>query len=235
VKLRAAAPVLDGKLDDWAGADWATIDRRTVTQGDWGARLDLVQGAVAVHGDRLYAAWRNADGNLLRNSGATWQTLFKSGGCLDLMIGADPQANPDRPEPVRGDCRLLVSRVQDKLMAVLYRPLVAGHTGERFPFTSPVSSIAMDEVLRVDDQVQLANHEGDYELSVPLALLGLKPGADQVIKADIGLLRGNGFQTMQRCYWSNKATSMTADVPSEARLSPNLWGRWRFVGGDAKP
>ncbi len=228
VAMRPIPPAVDGKLDDWAAADWATIDRRTVTQGDWGSRLDLVTGTVAVSGDRLYAAWRNADANLLRNAGSTWQTLFKFGGCLDLMVGADPKADPQRREPVAGDCRLLVTRVQDKVVAVLYRPLVAGHAGERFTFTSPVSSISMDEVVRVDDQVQLANHEGDYELSVPLALFGLKPAAGEIIKADLGILRGNGFQTMQRCYWSNKATSMTADVPSEARLSPNLWGRWRF-------
>ena len=25
-------------------------------------------------------------------------------------------------------------------------------------------------------------------------------------------------------YWSNKATGITADVPSEAELTPGLWG-----------
>ncbi len=229
VALLAEAPTVDGALDEWTATDWATIDRRTVTVGDWGSRLDQVTGAVAISGDRLYAAFRNADGNLLRNAGTTWQTLFKSGGCLDLMIGADPSADSDRREPVAGDCRLLVSRVEGQLVAVLYRPHVPGHAGERFTFTSPVSSVAMDGVERVDDQIRLADKDGDYELSVPLALLGLEPANDQAIKADIGILRGNGFQTMQRCYWANKATSMTADVPSEARLTPMLWGRWTFV------
>jgi hypothetical protein len=122
-----------------------------------------------------------------------------------------------------------VTCIEGKVMAVLYWPVVPGHAGERFAFTSPVPSIGMDAVLRVDDQVMLANHEGDYELSVPLALLGLKPVAGQTIRADTGILRGNGFQTMQRCWWSNKATSMTADVPSEARLTPQLWGLWTFA------
>ena len=48
------------------------------------------------------------------------------------------------------------------------------------------------------------------------------------IKADIGVLRGDGMQTTQRVYWSNKGTAITSDVPSEAMLTPNLWGKWVF-------
>jgi hypothetical protein len=229
VALRPVAPVVDGALGDWTGSEWATIDRRREQVGDWGSRTELITGAVSVSGDRLYAAWRTADANLLRNAGTTWQTLFKFGGCLDLMIGADPAAAPTRPQAVAGDRRLLVTLVGGKPLAVLYTPVVPGHTGERVAFTSPVSSFSMDAVVRVDEQIRVAGKEGNFELSVPLALLGLKPAAGQGIKADIGLLRGNGFATMQRVYWSNKATSITSDVPSEARLSPNLWGRWVFT------
>lgn len=46
-------------------------------------------------------------------------------------------------------------------------------------------------------------------------------------RADIGLLRGRDGQTTQRVYWSNKATAITADVPSEAELAPRLWGKWK--------
>jgi PA14 domain/F5/8 type C domain/NHL repeat len=229
VALRTTPPSVDGALDDWAGADWATIDRRRQQVGDWGSKTELITGAVSISGDRLYAAWRTTDKDLLRNAGTTWQTLFKFGGCLDLMIGADPNTAPTRREPVAGDRRLLVTLVQGKPMAVLYTPVVPGHTGDRVPFVSPVSTLKMDTVTRVEDQIQLAGKDGDFELSVPLALLGLKPAAKQEIRADIGLLRGNGFATMQRVYWSNKATSITSDVPSEARMSPELWGRWVFT------
>ena len=57
----------------------------------------------------------------------------------------------------------------------------------------------------------------------PLTYIG-----HEAIKADIGILRGNGFQTLQRVYWNNKATAITADVPSEAELTPALWGKWQF-------
>ena len=36
-------------------------------------------------------------------------------------------------------------------------------------------------------------------------------------------------QATQRIYWANKATAITADVPSEAELTPKLWGMWKVV------
>ena len=69
---------------------------------------------------------------------------------------------------------------------------------------------------------------GSFVFSIPLAVLGLKPVAGEKIQADIGILRGNGQQTVQRVYWNNKATGITSDVPSEAELTPNLWGEWIF-------
>jgi len=81
----------------------------------------------------------------------------------------------------------------------------------------------------VSNQVQWAGAEGNFEVSIPLVALGLTPQDGQIIKGDIGILRGNGFQTLQRVYWSNKATAIVADVPSEAQLAPNLWGRFQFA------
>ena len=63
---------------------------------------------------------------------------------------------------------------------------------------------------------------------MPLATLGLKPQTGQTLQGDIGILRGNNGQTTARIYWSNKATGITSDVPSEAMLTPNLWGKWEL-------
>ena len=38
------------------------------------------------------------------------------------------------------------------------------------------------------------------------------------------ILRGNCTETTARSYWSNKSTGITVDVPSEASLTPHLWG-----------
>lgn len=62
------------------------------------------------------------------------------------------------------------------------------------------------------------------KLSIPLKTLGLKATDGLRMKADIGILRGNGTETTARSYWSNRATGITADVPSEAAVTPHLWG-----------
>ncbi len=230
VALRATPPVVDGKLDDWAGADWATIDKSGVAAFfDSHSKPYDVTAAVAIAGDRLYAAFQTGDPHLLRNSGETPHAPFKTGGCLDLMIGADPRADAHRANPVPGDLRLLVTLVRDKPLALLYRAVVPG-TKDPVPFSSPWRTITIDRVDDVSDQLQFAASEGNYELSIPLSVLSLKPVAGQVLQGDVGILRGNGFETLHRVYWSNKATAITSDVPSEAMLTPRLWGRW-VLGG----
>lgn len=226
--LRAAAPVVNGKLDDWTSAAWVDIDKSGV-----GANFNSnskpydITGALTISGDRLYAAFRTDDDKLLQNTGELATAPFKTGGALDLMLGTNPAADAKRANPVEGDLRLLVTQAKGKTMAVLYRAVVPG-TKTPVPFSSPWRTIPLDRVDDISDQVVLAGSKGNYEFSVPLAALGLKPQAGQPIRGDIGILRGNGFQTTARVYWSNKATGITADVPSEAMLTPQLWGRVEF-------
>ncbi len=228
VAIRRGAPAVDGALDDWMGVDWATIDRRgTAAFFDSKSRPYEVAAAVCVAGDKLYVAWRTAELDLLRNSGEMPTAPFKTGGCLDLMLGTDASADATRAEPVAGDLRLLITRVKEKTLALLYRAKVAG-TKEPIPFSSPWRTITFDRVEDVSARVELVAADGNYEIAVPLAALGLAPAAGLSIKADIGVLRGDGMQTTQRVYWSNKGTGITSDVPSEAMLTPNLWGRWVF-------
>jgi hypothetical protein len=70
---------------------------------------------------------------------------------------------------------------------------------------------------------------GDFEFSMPLGVLGLKPTPGTTLRGDIGLLRGDGLRTTQRVYWFNKATGLVSDLPSEAELTPQLWGTMKFV------
>ena len=221
VMMNAPAPTLDGKLDDWAGADWATIAARSTRS--------TVDAAVAVSGDRLYAAFRTGDARLLSsNSGETPQAIFKTGGGLDLMLGTDPAAHPKRGDPVAGDIRLVVTQVQGKPVAMLYRAVVPGTTAP-VPFSSPWRTITIDRVEEISDVVALsADGRGNYEFSVPLKTLGLAPAPGLTIKADLGILCGTAGKTTERLYWHNKATGLTADLPGEAKLSPALWGKWRF-------
>jgi hypothetical protein len=237
VALQTQPPALDANPDPWADNSWALIDERGVrAYFNSKSKPYDVQGAVTIAGGNLYAMWKTGDPQLLVNSGAIDNAPFKTGGALDLMIGTNPKADPDRKTPVAGDLRLLVTQVQGKTKAILYRQVVPGTPdAKKVPFSAPWHSINFDSVTDVSDKVQLAaDKTGDYEISVPLALLGLNPTDGTRIKGDIGILRGDGTQTTQRVYWNNKATAIVSDVPSEAELTPALWGIWEFRAAAAK-
>jgi hypothetical protein len=240
VQIRATPPTVDGKLDEWSTADWATIDTRMTQVGDWGKRKVETRAAAAVSADRLYLAFETDDPKLLTNAGGPLPMLYKTGRALDLMLATDPSTDPKRRAPAAGDLRLLVTQVQGKTTAALYRPVaLPGMKPDPVPFASPLRTIRFDRVDDVSSQVTLAastardekakKEVATYELSIPLATLGLKPTPGLTLSADIGLLRGNGFHTLQRAYWTNKATGIVSDEPSEAELIPQLWGKWEFI------
>ena len=177
-----------------------------------------IEAALAVHGERLYVAVRSFDHDLLTNTGDTPTMLFKTGGALDLMLATN------------GNQRLLVTRQQGRTVAMLYRQQVPGTPADkRVPFSSPTRSVWFDSVEEVSAVVTLAGTKGLYEFSIPLTVLGLTATEGATVAGDIGVLRGSQGATTQRLYWRNKATSITADVPSEAMLTPQLWGELKFV------
>lgn len=223
-------PVVDGNPEEYAQCQWAAIDKRGVkAYFNANTKPYNLEAAAAVYGDKLYLLYKTGNDKLLQNSGEMPVALFKTGGALDLMISTNATAESNRRKPVEGDSRLLVSMVNGKPQALLYKAVVPG-TKERdkIPFTSPVQTIFFDKVLDVSKQITMAGKEGNYELSVPLELLGLNPVDGLRISADIGVLRGEKGETTSRTYWSNKATGITADVPSEAMLTPYLWGKFEF-------
>ncbi|MEZ2333994.1 hypothetical protein AB6735_00080 [Mucilaginibacter sp. RCC_168] len=230
IPIKDRPPVVDGKLDDWNGANWVDIDKRGVKANfNSNSKAYNVTAALAVSGDRLYAAYRTNDNNLLRNSGEMPVAPFKTGGALDLMIGADGTADPNRQNPVAGDCRIIITLIKNKPLALLYRAVVPGtKTESKIPFSSPTSTVTFDRIDDISSQIQFAGTNGNFEISIPISIIGLKPKAGLTIKGDIGILRGNGGETTSRVYWNNKATGIVADVPSEAMLTPKLWGGFQF-------
>ncbi|HZZ74003.1 MAG TPA: NHL repeat-containing protein, partial [Pirellulales bacterium] len=235
VAFRQTPPHVDGRVNDWPlDTDWAFIDRRgTKANFNSDSRPYEVQGAVAVTATDLYAAWQTTEKDLLKNSGETPNALFKHGGCLDLMLGTNPDLPADRVAGA-GDERLLITEVKGATRALLYRAKVAG-VAEPVAFSSPWRTIHIDAVEDVSSAVELATDKGgNYEIRIALAALHWKPEVGKTYRADIGILRGADGHTTQRVYWANKATAITADVPSEAELTPRLWGEWKIVAA-ARP
>ena len=231
--LPAGAMAVDGAFDDWNGVVPVDIEHRGASAWfDTNTKPFDLKGSVAVCGDRLHVRWDVGDKDLLRNTGENPVALFKTGGCLDLMLGTNPGADPKRTGPAPGDLRLLVTRVDGATRALVYRQKVARpDPSRRVPFSSPSRTIPFDRVDDVSSLVELAGDDrGRFEASIPLRALGLAPPKPGLrLRADIGVLRGADGQTVARHYWSNKSTAITSDVPSEAELVPGLWGLLEFT------
>lgn len=217
-KLRAEVDVhpVDGAINasfaKWPAKDWASIDANSAFQ-------------IGTDGKDLIVAYRTNHPDLLRNSAAEFPFAFTQGGGLDLMIRS--QGPSDDRHVVDGDARLFVTRRDGKLLAVLYRQ-VTGKPGHRVTFSSPVGEVTFDDVEDVSDRVQLVANGGNYEVAVPLSLLGISSSKGAVYRGDVGFVLSDGSRARARVYWHNKADAMTADVPSEARLNPSQWGLFRF-------
>ncbi len=215
-------PAIDARLDDW-GIPAATIG----TPDDAGRYAALRAG---FDDQNLYLAYETHNMGPLKNSGEQWDRLFKTGGAVDIMLGADPAADPSRQGPVQGDRRLLISIVNKQPVAVLYDAVVPGTPDDKkWQAVSPISKAVFDNVRKISGfQCALASIGDGYvlEASIPLSEIGFKPADGQRIKMDWGILEtdASGNAVMQRTYWANKATGIVADVPSEARLTPDLWG-----------
>lgn len=213
IPLNSPTPTVDGKLDvDWKDAKWMDIG----TAG---------KGALAISGDRLYAAWKTTNPNILTNNASDPEFAFKRGGSVDLMVGlAGNRANAN---PIAGDMRLLVCQANGKYLAVLYRQVALGRTlGNPVLYESPIGKVQFADVAVVTNQVQIAHSGGNVEISVPLSLLNINARNGELKIGDMGILRGDGVQTVQRTYWNNQDSVMVSDIPTEARLAPTHWGEW---------
>jgi hypothetical protein len=217
VEITGSSPSIDGALGDWpASTKWAKI-------GD-GAR-----GAIKVDKKWLYAAFQTGNTHLLEGGDGDYIYQFKRGAALDLMIGSGANADVNRKEAASGDVRLLVTTINGEARAVLFRARAEGAPErDRVTYQSPVGKVEFDQVLDVTSSIKLAQRPGNFEFRFPLNLLELNPRSGMEILGDLGILRGDGRQTIERIYWNNVDTVLVSDIPSEARLQPIHWGIWRF-------
>jgi hypothetical protein len=225
---------MDGDLAEWDPKQFVMVDQNPKPSDDGHPKAQRAEAAMRVGGGRLYLAFKTGDPQALNNSGVSPQNLFKTGGGLDLMIATNASADSQRKTATAGDVRLLAAIVKGKPLAMLYRPVAADGAKRIARFESPLQTLTFDDVEDVSQYVQLkqgtkAGSEGDFELSIPLEILGLKPTSGETVRGDIGLLRGDGLRTTQRVYWSNKETGVVSDIPSEAALAPQYWGTIKFV------
>ena len=213
---------VDGKLDDWKGATF-----RTLLNGD-----QVAARVALVHDDKnLYLAWDVQDASPLLNRGQDSYCHFKEGDCVDLMIGP---CRPPPTAPVAGDMRVLLVPLGTNSVVVVYRQVAPGSgDDDEYTFVSPVRQVRFDSVKVVSGcSVVFRTKPGGYvcEARLPLAMLGIRRASGIEMLGDMGVMVSNpgGMFTERRSYLFNRFTSVTADLPSEAELTPAHWGVLRF-------
>lgn len=215
-----AALRMTGKGEDWPGAPAAQWNR--------GNQFPVTVRATYDE-QKLYLCYQVKDASPWVNNGKDWQLLFKTGDSVDLQLGSDPRAKPQRSGPAPGDLRLLVAPFQGDNLAVLYRHRLPGAT-DSVVFQSPWRNEKVDSVRKLESAQIAVSRSGDsytVEVAVPLAELGLAAASlGQPLRADFGIIYGDadGTTNIFRNYWSNQATGLINDVPGEIMLTPNLWG-----------
>jgi hypothetical protein len=217
VTVQAMKGPVDADVSRWPLKGWAPIDSSAKAQSSFQLGTD---------GSNLIVGYRTDQPDLLRNAAAEYPFAFTQGGGLDLMLRTSG-TSADRQVTV-GDIRLFVTKRNGSVLAVLYRQRTAA-AGNRQTFASPVGEVTFDDVEDVSRYVKLAARGGDYEFSVPLSVLGLDEPAGRSFRGDVGMVLSDGLRARARVYWHNKWDSMTADVPSEARLNPAQWGLFVFA------
>ncbi len=78
-------------------------------------------------------------------------------------------------------------------------------------------------------RLQLAQKDGQYEPSISLEAIGISANEGVGTRGDIGVLTGDGTDTTGRYYWNNRIASLVSDIPTKARLVPDVWGVWKFT------
>jgi hypothetical protein len=222
VQLRNKPPKIDGRVDDWDMGKAAEI------------KVDPKRGArVALGRDdrQLYLAYEVKDPNPWQNAAESFDSMFLSGDCVDLMLRTDPAAKGGTA--VRGDLRLLFGPLGDETVAVLYDAVVPG-AADPVTFASPGNKTEFDVVRRLDNAAVAVRRTDDgyvLEATVPLADLHLQPEAAKTLRGDVGVLFSDnvGQNTAVRAYYFNTGNAtIVSDVGQEARLLPRAWGELAF-------
>jgi len=218
-------PVINGRISD----------------GEWGEESALIGRSLgtfrAVYDKaNLYLAWYVVNAGPLVNSGRDFRKFFRTGGCVDVLLQTDPEADPKRRAPAKGDVRLLITTVKGVPRAVLYRAVAPGApASDAWSISTKAGgTVEFGQVTELKD-VRLAvsddGHSHGVEAAIPLAALGIKPWNDLVLKMDVGVLSTDkGKRTTERKYWVNTMAVGMPDEATEARMEPHLWGYLRFHG-----
>jgi len=186
---------------------------------------------AAYDDNNLYVAYDVYAPHGLINAESEPSRIFKGGNLMDIQIATNPDAAPDREKPAPGDVRILITRQDDKPVAVVFQPRVVGFEGDPTVLTSPTGTESFDSI-EVSPDITLDYEPGPAGFkavaTIPLDTLGWEPRPASMLKMDLGYIFGNatGVRAQLRayCYNNGFSANIVDDVPNESRLVPSEWG-----------
>lgn len=247
-ELDQAAKLREKLLQRSVGTRQAIVPKATVTFSgnlakDFGrdlirfekSRADRTEVGIAYDDEMLYVGWQVSDATPWVNGADDPSQLFAMGDTVDLQLGTDPAADPDRKQPVLGDLRLSIGNFQGQPTAVCYRPVADGGQAKTYFSGTAKDGYTVQDV-RVLEGVQITVTVDErskryvVEAAVPLASLGLSPTSQMTIGMDVGVTFSDpdGEDTVLRSYWNNQHTGLIADEVRELMIEPSRWGRITF-------
>jgi hypothetical protein len=202
---------VDGDLGDWPEGAFVHVD----------AYRGIV-AAVASDGEHLFAAWSTGDPQFLNNPHVgPWQEVFRGGGGLDLFIANEPSTDRSRGHQP-GDIRIFVTNgAAEPFRVVLFeRTSADADPDEAYVYSSPINpeGVRVDRVVDITDRVEVAGRGGDFELAVPLEVLGMELRGRKQVLGDVGVVVGNGAVAVSRSFWNNRTRIHVNDLPTEAEF-----------------
>lgn len=181
----------------------------------------------------VYLLFRVRDTSPLRNSAGASDAamLLKGGDAVGCCIG--PIGKGERQ-------RFLAAPLDGRPVAVCYRP----QSREKRPYTfaSPVSVYTMDYVAPAPQVRAAFTPQPDgyaAGLAIPWRLLGGQPAEGLEFAFDVQVIFSDpaGTKNVATGWWASRGNgpACTVDLPTEAQLYPDLWGRARLFAQDPGP
>jgi hypothetical protein len=220
-----APPAIDGDAREWKGVATMPI----VAPG----APSRTTARLAYDNDNLYALFEVEDPTPWRNEGKDATRLFKTGDAVDLQLAArpEPDAARKRRDVNDGDLRVVFAQLGGRPVAVLMRPIdPAAAKDKQVRYHSPVMDKVFDRVEVLAEATVAVKVQGSrytLEAAIPLKALGLPARSGLVLRGDAGVIASDaqGLTNTARTYWSNPHANLVSDLPSEAWLAPEGWGK----------
>jgi len=183
--------------------------------GPAGSNVAAVQ--LAWDNASLYARVTVKDDSPMLNNAATPEMMIKNGDVVALCFGGKVVQ------------KIGIAQLGEETSVVAYRP--KSEQKKPYTFESPVSRFTMDYVAPLPEvKAALEKTPDGYraDIAVPWSVLGVAPKPGIEIPFDVQVIFSdpagsvNAFNT----WWHSRGAeaSCTVDLPTEARLYPDMWG-----------